>query len=940
MESRNDVKAPLVQGDVVSLSSRIRELEGVVARIQGHMQKGNANLTECQHKLDAALVREKIFEGEIRVKEILMKKIDYSLKDTSAREELNIEITRLRTQVANLEVAIQAELNKYVKKLEDNITFYDLADREMTHKKKLVNIDRGNCMAFMEANLSPRPADLIERVRVAITRELNSNRPSAGGFSKLHLLNFTNKPTTTTCTSFIVWVRRKSNDYYFVSGIDGSLVVKRYGRIGLSIRNMRLWSISHGIIFLQRSNSWYLGSLTMGKYAQVLELDPSKTGCYSFEMGFSVSTKELKVVQVFSSYRGETAQQPESHFEVFVVGACRRKTMGIISYKDLYGRFVCVSGSLHSVANANRNGIYDINAPIMHILSFDLDYKKFGEIISPLIDVVLPGVGSWDDFYHGNPALSIEFFVAHQSHMTSILILLGEVFVREGNLSRFHGKGWEPFNGKDGTMKLGEIDVAFLACYSLGMYVASHLGDTLDLSLFLTTGMIGSEIFVALYGMGYFGNIHNFWLYLVMQMIAGLLQTMGWPSVVAIIGNWFGKRKRGLIMGVCNAHTSIGNISGSFLAASVLQYRWGWSFILPGTLIFFGGIMVLLILRMLGFLAHMDWSLDTHTPENGSKDEEANVMPRVRSMSRSNAVGLMEACMIPGVIPFALCLFFAKLVAYTFLHWLPLYLSQTAIGSEYVSVKSACNLSTLFDVGDIVSRILVGYISDKLSARATTAATFMNATIPIMLLYKVYERVSKSLNILLMVVAGLFMNGPYALITIAVSADLGTHHSLKGNSRALATVSAIIDGTGSTGTALGPLLTGFLSSKGWDVVFVMLVIGVFIAGLLLSVEIIGKSSKHRQQGVASLASQPLLQDQSWIQKDWVHCNLFHFRSTGVDLSFSKDDPSIACAALIVLDSTSLKVLYQDFNIVHLHIPYIPGFLTFIEGASYPWIQIL
>ena len=46
------------------------------------------------------------------------------------------------------------------------------------------------------------------------------------------------------------------------------------------------------------------------------------------------------------------------------------------------------------------------------------------------------------------------------------------------------------------------------------------------------------------------------------------------------------------------------------------------------------------------------------------------------------------------------------------------------------------------------------------------------------------------------------VNGPYALITTAVSADLGTHKSLKGNSKALATVTAIIDGTGSIGRLL------------------------------------------------------------------------------------------------------------------------------------------
>jgi len=54
-------------------------------------------------------------------------------------------------------------------------------------------------------------------------------------------------------------------------------------------------------------------------------------------------------------------------------------------------------------------------------------------------------------------------------------------------------------------------------------------------------------------------------------------------------------------------------------------------------------------------------------------------------------------------------------------------------------------------------------------------------------------------NIALLVVAGGLVNGPYALITTAVSAELGTHSSLKGNSKALSTVTSIIDGTGSIG---------------------------------------------------------------------------------------------------------------------------------------------
>ncbi|CBI38455.3 unnamed protein product, partial [Vitis vinifera] len=431
--------------------------------------------------------------------------------------------------------------------------------------------------------------------------------------------------------------------------------------------------------------------------------------------------------------------------------------------------------------------------------------------------------------------------------------------------------GWAPFNGTDGTSKLGEIDVAFLACYSLGMYVAGHLGDTLDLRLFLTSGMIGSGSFVVLFGMGYFWDIHVFWFYLLMQMIAGLFQATGWPSVVAVIGNWFGKRKRGLIMGVWNAHTSVGNISGSLLAASVLEYGWGWSFILPGFLIILGGIMVFLFLPAYpeDIGVYTDSTDEEAQVERGNSEQRVTNVPRNGSVSR-RSVGLVQACLIPGVIPFALCLFFAKLVAYTFLYWLPFYISQTAIGGEYMSVKSAGNLSTLFDVGGIVGGIFAGYISDKLNARAIIAASFMYAAIPSMLLYRLYGSISQTLNIVLMMTAGLFVNGPYALITTAVSADLGTHKSLRGDSRALATVTAIIDGTGSVGAALGPLLTGFLSTKGWNAVFTMLIACALIAGLLLSRlvfdEITEKMCKPRplsseEQSFAAPASQPLLRDQ-------------------------------------------------------------------------------
>jgi OPA family glycerol-3-phosphate transporter-like MFS transporter 1/2 len=84
-----------------------------------------------------------------------------------------------------------------------------------------------------------------------------------------------------------------------------------------------------------------------------------------------------------------------------------------------------------------------------------------------------------------------------------------------------------------------------------------------------------------------------------------------------------------------------------------------------------------------------------------------------------------------------------------------------------------------------------------------------------------------------MFLSGYFVNGPNSLITTAVATDLGTQDAIKGNSRVLATVSAIVDGTGSVGATLGPLLTGYISTRGWNSVFFVLIVSISFAILFL-----------------------------------------------------------------------------------------------------------
>uniref|UniRef100_A0A6Q2XG29 Glucose-6-phosphate exchanger SLC37A2 n=1 Tax=Esox lucius TaxID=8010 RepID=A0A6Q2XG29_ESOLU len=371
-------------------------------------------------------------------------------------------------------------------------------------------------------------------------------------------------------------------------------------------------------------------------------------------------------------------------------------------------------------------------------------------------------------------------------------------------------------------------------------------GERVPLRYYLTTGMLLSGVFTCLFGLGFYWNIHSIWYYAFVQAMNGLVQTTGWPAVVACVGNWFGKGKRGFIMGVWNSHTSVGNILGSLIAGLFVSSAWGMSFIVPGVIIASTGVLCFF------FLVERPEDVGCSPPQhhvsttkkhlrlivgNSSSNEEIfsspdqyNSISSEPDLEQTQAISFCGALRIPGVVEFSLCLLFAKLVSYTFLYWLPLYISNVA----HFDPKAAGDMSTLFDVGGIVGGIVAGLVSDQIGGRAFTCCVMLIVAAPMLFLYNYIGQYSLATTIGMLLVCGALVNGPYALITTAVSADLGTHESLKGNSRALSTVTAIIDGTGSIGAALGPLLAGLISPTGWNNVFFMLITADILACLLLS----------------------------------------------------------------------------------------------------------
>ncbi|KAL7063895.1 hypothetical protein AAHC03_05284 [Spirometra sp. Aus1] len=326
---------------------------------------------------------------------------------------------------------------------------------------------------------------------------------------------------------------------------------------------------------------------------------------------------------------------------------------------------------------------------------------------------------------------------------------------------------------------------------------------------------------------------------------------------------WFGKGRRGLVMGIWNANTNTGNVIGSLLAGLFVNWQWGASFIVPGVVLLLSSYFVLIFLvdQPYAHLQLSSYSSDT-TPSASllAKEKQTpSYYTDVRTLSevhdvKERPISFTSALCLPNVLAYAFTLFFSKLVSYTFLYWLPNFLASISV--EKVSAEQAAVLSTIFDIGGIVGGVLAGFLSDNVSSdlsmsahdassrtiflRAVTCAGMLAFAAPVLFWYQAIAASGSFLTLCLLFLCGLLVTGPCALITTAVSADLGTQPSLQGNSKALATVTAIIDGTGSLGAALGPFLTGALVPYGWPTVFFMLIAADLLA-LVISAIIASRS---------------------------------------------------------------------------------------------------
>ena len=156
---------------------------------------------------------------------------------------------------------------------------------------------------------------------------------------------------------------------------------------------------------------------------------------------------------------------------------------------------------------------------------------------------------------------------------------------------------------------------------------------------------------------------------------------------------------------------------------------------------------------------------------------------------------------------FSSAFFCTKLAVYCYLLWIPTYLKH----SLHYTDQETANLSTLIDVGAICGSIVLGIISDLMYGKRSPVALFAVLSAIVISFIETYRInfMSRATIMTTMFFTGFFVSGINNMISSACSTDLGKQKALKGNPKAISTVTGIIDGTCTLGTAVGQFVVSF-----------------------------------------------------------------------------------------------------------------------------------
>jgi sugar phosphate permease len=365
---------------------------------------------------------------------------------------------------------------------------------------------------------------------------------------------------------------------------------------------------------------------------------------------------------------------------------------------------------------------------------------------------------------------------------------------------------------------LGLFDTSYLLAYAIGEYIngilCDRIGESIVISLGLFTAGLGlSIVFLTQISLLSYFSVAIPSLFVVLWILQGYSHstvslTQVLPGTVSLMSAYFPAAIRGRIMGIWGTSASAGNLFGIILYTLLKENA---SLEWDSTILVAAGII---ILHSFLFKLSISEPVDSET-----------LLPTEKT-------SFGQAWLLPGVIEYTLVYSCCKFMNYAWMMWLPYYLTAV-IGFDHISVGI---IVALYEVGAVVGSFGGGCVSDWVGSRSQTVKVMLFFAAPCT--YLLWEaNVDQPVTVGgLSFGLGVSVAGVCYLINSCVSADLAV------GKRQIATISGILDGTGSLVTGMGIFFVGFLQQFSWGYVFgIILAADVVAVGMLQFIQCRKKS---------------------------------------------------------------------------------------------------
>jgi sugar phosphate permease len=375
------------------------------------------------------------------------------------------------------------------------------------------------------------------------------------------------------------------------------------------------------------------------------------------------------------------------------------------------------------------------------------------------------------------------------------------------------------------NLQLADVVFGYSLFYAVGQFLFGTLADRFGSRAIILMGLlvaVGSNLLL--------GWVSSLWLMTLAACLNGIGQSTGWPGLVKTMAAWFRPAERGVVMAWWTTNYVVGGFAGTVFATFTVTSpwlfpRWGWQ---RG--LWIPAITLLGITGLFAWLAR-NRPADAQLPEIVDPDEAgpatgSRPAASGRIMDRQTVRIYLRMLADWEVWTAALGAMFCKITRYSFLFWLPLYLTQRLGYQE----RAAGYTSAIFELAGFGGALLGGYASDKLmqSRRLPVAAVMMWGLALVCWVHPWLSALGPWGVAFGIALIGIMNYGPDSILQGAAAQDIGKRWGV-------GKTSGFINGISSIGQLFSAFLVGTVSQLyGWDALFSIFTVLALVGGGVLA----------------------------------------------------------------------------------------------------------